>query len=726
MSHSTLVVPPARPEPTAPPSPMSDNGVSPNNQTTGESLELTQLFQAARRRWLTALVLGLGMAAVACWAGSFWIPSNGTARTLLHLASRRPVLLYETPENRTDFNIYQREQIGILKSRVVLNYAVERVRKEPSGAAFGPDTVAWLGKDIQADYTIAPEILRVTLHGDDPQQMLPLLNAVASVYLELVVNRDRADRQERLGQLNKLAGEYEQTLQKKREELADSASAFGSRDVALLRSKNQYRASQITSLQGELMRVRAQLNRAVASLPSAPASTPDEEQQQLEAALDAQVQADPQATQLRAEIARLEQDVIQFQRVANQSDDLPSFRRLLDSIQRAREALAGRRKQLEQSASQQLQLQGQRSRALFLAQERQHRAALQQEEQFLEKQLERYSTEASTLTGGMFELDRRQADIAQLETIARQVADRHRALEVELQAPPQARLLEEAVVIPGAEAKRQLKIGLLAGAAFCVSVLAVGWLESQRGRIHGWDEVTRHLGDRRVVALPPLPTGDLAQMCRPGASPSLGWIRWQDSIDTARTILLPSPRGTGLVILVTSAGPREGKTTLASQLALSLARGGLRTLLIDADRRRSSVHHLFGLPRGPGLGELLQDGVDLSRAIQNGPLPRLGVITRGAALPEGTLDTMQSRLPTLFAQCKELADIVIVDAPPLLSVPDALLLSMHADGVILSVVSDLSRLKALRLSCQRLDQLGRPIIGVVVNGVKPDHSYSAA
>lgn len=726
MSQSTLVASPDRPETTVPrpsqPAPGPASGAPP----VAESLELGQLFHAARRRWRLALLLGLVMAALTCWAGASWIPSNGTARTLLHVSAHRPVLLYETPENRTDFNIYQREQIGILKSRVVLNNALERLRRESPGAVFSPDTIPWLEKDLQADYTIAPEILRVTLHGDDPQQLLPLLNAVADAYLDLVVNRDRTERQERLRQLQKLADTYEQTLAKKREELADSASAFGSRDVGLLRSKNQYRASQITTLQGELMRVRAQLTRDPGSVTLGVVSTPDEDQQQFEAALDAQVQSDPQATQLRAEIAKLENDVIQFQRVANQSEGMPSFRRLLESIQRAREALAGRRKQLEQSASQQLQLQGQRNRAMLVAQDRQRQLALQHEQEFLEKQLDRYSTEASALTAGMSELDRRQVEISQLETIARQVADRHHALEVELQAPSHVRLLEEAVVMPGAEAKRHMKIGLLAAAALCLSVMAVGWLECQRGRIHSWDEVTRHLGNRRVVALPPLPAGNLAQMARPGSTPSLGWIGWQDSIDTARTILLPSPRGTSLVVLVSSAGPREGKTTLASQLALSLARAGLRTLLVDADLRRASLHHLFGLSRGPGLGELLMDNVELGHAIQTGPLPRLGVITRGAALPEGTLDAMQNRLPTLFEQCKQLADIVIVDAPPLLSVPDTLLLSMHADGVILSVLSDLSRLRALQLTCQRLDQLGRPIIGVVVNGIKPDHPYTAA
>jgi capsular exopolysaccharide synthesis family protein len=261
---------------------------------------------------------------------------------------------------------------------------------------------------------------------------------------------------------------------------------------------------------------------------------------------------------------------------------------------------------------------------------------------------------------------------------------------------------------------------------FCLLVLAVGWLDCQRGRIHSWDDVNKNLATRRVVALPRLPADDLTQMAKISSSPSLGWIGWQDSIDTARTILLPSSRGTNLVVLVSSAGPREGKTTLASQLALSLARAGQRTLLVDADLRRASLHHLFGLPCSPGLAELLLEGAELDQAIQTGPLPRLGVITRGAALPDGTLDMVQDRLRVLLAECKELADIVIIDAPPLLSVPDTLLLSMHADGVLLSALSDLSRLTALHLACQGLDQLGRSIIGVVVNGVQPDNSYRPA
>lgn len=171
-------------------------------------------------------------------------------------------------------------------------------------------------------------------------------------------------------------------------------------------------------------------------------------------------------------------------------------------------------------------------------------------------------------------------------------------------------------------------------------------------------------------------------------------------------------------LLVTSSLPGEGKTTTASNLALTFAEGGRSVTLIDGDLRRPSLHKIFEMPSDPGLtGLILNERLNGHRA---GLALRdnLNVLPSGP-LPPNPSDLLGSdRMAELMTYLKQQSDMVIVDAPPVLAASDAAILSTIVDGVILVIDLNSTKRREIRHTREAVEAVGGKIIGVVINRVK--------
>ena len=195
-----------------------------------------------------------------------------------------------------------------------------------------------------------------------------------------------------------------------------------------------------------------------------------------------------------------------------------------------------------------------------------------------------------------------------------------------------------------------------------------------------------------------------------------------ESVDAARTVLLRDCKvGDLRSVMITSASKGEGKSSLASHLAISVARTGRRVLLADFDLRSPSAHRLFDIPAGPGIAELLRGEADLDDVVC-AVTSDLDVAPAGACDAQAVRTLGQGALPELIAALKARYDFVVIDSAPLLPVADSLLISQHADAVLLSVYREVSRLPAVFAGYERLTALGVRVLGVVVTGV-PAQSY---
>jgi non-specific protein-tyrosine kinase len=174
-------------------------------------------------------------------------------------------------------------------------------------------------------------------------------------------------------------------------------------------------------------------------------------------------------------------------------------------------------------------------------------------------------------------------------------------------------------------------------------------------------------------------------------------------------------------LLVTSAEPGEGKTTIAINLAYAMAQAKQRVLLVDCDLRLSTLHQVFDLPNDCGLSDILQHNASWARVIQESKrIAGLSILSSGAA-PSNPSELINSReMTALIKQAAEQFDIVVLDTPALLAVKHAAALASTVDSVLLVVERSRARQSAVRAACELLVNAKARSIGVVVNNTELD------
>lgn len=195
-----------------------------------------------------------------------------------------------------------------------------------------------------------------------------------------------------------------------------------------------------------------------------------------------------------------------------------------------------------------------------------------------------------------------------------------------------------------------------------------------------------------------------------------------------RTAILLSCAGDApKVLLVTSALPQEGKTTTSINLAIVLAQQGRRVLLVDGDLRRPSIHRSFGFRSSPGLSEALAGREKTEKIVhQTSTLPNLFIVPAGSTPPHPAELLSSTVFTSLLQQWRQEFDHVVIDTPPILSVTDAVLLSVISDRVVIVIRAGKTTRTALRRSRALLGQVAANVLGVVINAVdlsSPDYYY---
>jgi len=194
----------------------------------------------------------------------------------------------------------------------------------------------------------------------------------------------------------------------------------------------------------------------------------------------------------------------------------------------------------------------------------------------------------------------------------------------------------------------------------------------------------------------------------------------KDAFLSLRTavLLANTEQNTARALLVTSARPGEGKTTIAVNLALSLARMGGRVLLVDADMRRPAAHRAFSIPLGPGLSEALRGEESWTALVHGEVTPGLDVLLAGAQRDAPTELLASDRAPALLEEAREVYDFVVVDSPALaINAADTRILSSLVDSVVMVVRSGITP----RALVGSLLRQAPNVVGVVLNDVDPRH-----
>jgi capsular exopolysaccharide synthesis family protein len=182
-------------------------------------------------------------------------------------------------------------------------------------------------------------------------------------------------------------------------------------------------------------------------------------------------------------------------------------------------------------------------------------------------------------------------------------------------------------------------------------------------------------------------------------------------------ILFMSPDRPLRTILVTSSGPQEGKSTTSINLAVTMAVGGNRVLLIDTDLRRPRLHRAFGVPAEHGMSTLILGESRVEDVVKSTQVPNLWIIPCGPLPPNPAELLHASRFKEIMAELSERYDRLVFDSPPLNVVTDAAVLSARVDGTVLVARSERTTRDMLSRARRQLHDIKAPILGCILNEV---------
>jgi succinoglycan biosynthesis transport protein ExoP len=182
------------------------------------------------------------------------------------------------------------------------------------------------------------------------------------------------------------------------------------------------------------------------------------------------------------------------------------------------------------------------------------------------------------------------------------------------------------------------------------------------------------------------------------------------------------------VLVLTSSGPAEGKTTVVSNLGIAIAEVGQKVLLIDADMRKPRMHEIFGMTNEQGLSEVLRQKMTLNGdktmggLIRETEIPGLFVLTSGRTTSGATNLLYGTYMPELLRHLRGEFETILIDTPPMLQIPDARVLGRMADQVILVVRAGKTTRDAAVAARQRFSEDGTKLLGTILNDWNPRHS----
>jgi capsular exopolysaccharide synthesis family protein len=286
-----------------------------------------------------------------------------------------------------------------------------------------------------------------------------------------------------------------------------------------------------------------------------------------------------------------------------------------------------------------------------------------------------------------------------------------------------------AILEPASPAERSYKLELAALALAILGGLALGGgiialITVRDDRFTSVIEVNATLGDAVVGLLPEVTQkGEVTMSLLELNDPRYMYAESYRSLRSA-LLFLPVEGERPKVLLITSAVPNEGKSTIAANLARTLALGGSRVLLVDADLRKGRLHEMLGLQCEPGLVELLHQPDNLDSVIQRDSLQNFAFLSRGKALGQSGDLFLGQAFDQVLARMRRQFDYVLIDSSPVFAADDATTLAPKVDGTLCVVRGNFSGARQVREALELLRQRQAKVLGLVFNRADTSaHSY---
>ncbi len=700
---------------------------------SGKKITVGLVARAVRRHWWQAALL--------------WVVGSVSAMAFVYLKVKPTYLAFSRvrvepastnlfgQRGGDDFSVFKETQVNIISQPTVLDAALQahpELLHNFRRLAESDDPIAEIRSTLSVGVVKGTNLIEIAMASESPLESAAIVNAVVDAYVKSAGDMTNEETDLKIKQLDEARLEKEREVKQKRDAITEEQKKTGNFDATSVKDRNSVTVEEYRQLSNELVRVQIEIVKAEAQLAGLQNDQPAaaaEDRQYTEKDYSRIFYLDKRVAAVKERHDRAKERYFAVKEKIRDAAD-PSLQKPMKDMAAAQKELDGLWKELRPEIEAMVRRGVNRMGVAVpdngLKAAEAQLAALKAQDASLTDRLNTLNVKQRQEGAGAVALEFARIDLnraeSYLDTINRNLAD----LKFQLKSPI-LRIKREFAAKPSPRGtNNRFKIMAVApvGMLFGVLCLMV-FLELHAGRVVDPEELTSRSRVPVVGVVPPLP------QVRPQSGLFSGRDEFRaqrqldqfvQSLDHLRVALCSGRDAWGRdrrCILITSAVGSEGKTTLAAQLAERCVNAGLRTLLVDGDLRNPTLSRMLDVPNARGLINVLRGECLADEAIS---------VVGGAGgfhfMPSGTPKVDPSRLlhgdrlGKFLAQAREGFDIIIVDAPPVLPVPDALTIGRWTDGAVLAVRCDASRFTLVEKANRRLATVGVPVIGAVVNGVR--------
>jgi polysaccharide biosynthesis transport protein len=712
--------------------------LSREGQSSAAPISLAVIARGLRRWWWQAIATWIiGTAALSVFIYQRFAPTY-EAFSLLRVEPTPQELFVSSSSANNGYQNFLETQVQLITSaNVLLNAVANSHAPGLEGIRNAPDPEILLRKTIKVDILPKTLLIEVSTSSSSPTEAAAVVNAVVDSYLKSDAEWSEGMTRTQIKNLEAYQTGLESQVKEKQEawlELAakgnvtPEAIAARNRSTATEPPRTTVTLETYQDLQQKLLQTELDLTEAetVHEMQRGPEGQPSA------AALDRRVaeefQRDPAVLGVINEIHQVDGQLAKLNRmvVRNSSDaTVIEVKRRYAKLLADYDALWEAKKDpIRERLIQPSDAAGTSREAVSRV------AALRKTKALLEAKLKGAVVEHRNQDTDTVKASIIQADLKRLEDMQATVSRRLEQFRFESRSQARIRRISEARPPTRAASDKRSKLMMFTPAIMLGLVIGLTTLvEVRGGRLGGPDDL-KYRVNADVFSVPELPQNQRPRWyirSRPHEEVLEDFVH---RIDHVREAICGEfgTAGPGRCIVISSAVGGEGKTTLASHLALRCANAGALTLLIDADLRRGSLGRLLGVPESPGLVDILKNNARPEDCLVN--LGQIGCHILPAGQPEANPARLifGRHLAPLLTRLRNSYEMIIIDTPPVLPVADAITLARCCDGVVLATRHDVSRLKLVDQACHLFRSNGIPLLGAVVQGVStsalPGNSYS--
>jgi len=700
---------------------------APRGTDAGQGLTPRRILHAILYWWKAALPAGVVLALVGAAVVLATFEKQYEASRWVRIEQRAPFVAFPLKDDdRTD--AYVETQVELLRSPKVLQAVmvvpgVAQVRE----IAEQRDPVRWLQSQIRVKGVGKSELHTVSFQCSDPAAAALVVNAVMDSYFNLCKGEEARRVSDILEVLETEETSLAQTVTRLRGEANTLAKSLTGKDLFLaLPEKVSDRSRTFTDSETRLMAAQMEVTMLDAELKTLEGIQKQPRGDVAASVVDKAVLDNPQVMRQNALIQELNARLSELELRAAKGKADPAYQKLAKEVAEESRKLDDLKLAAGQQAKEQWKANRDASHDEQVA-ELQLKLARRQKEwdlwrDYIASEKAKELKAAGPSGEDILNLKFKQDELARAEKVLEMISERSLQLKTERSAPDRVRALDDPVKPPTEPVQGLPYLNLM--------LVVLGGLCAPFGLAILKEQFTRRVTDSEHLEQQAHLTviGEIARLPSRSAAvqgPATGRRLqravglFEESVNALRTNLLLSLEGQPLRILaITSAVSQEGKTSVAVQLAVSIARATHEpTLLIDGDLRSPGVHRVFDLPLAPGFTKVLAGKCPVEEAIVPTGAENVDVLPAGELstsphrlLGNGNLETLLRSLPAKYRY-------IVVDTPPVLAASESLILARSADAFLMCAMRNVSRLSQVEKATERLTATGGRLAGTVLSGV---------